>query len=58
MSAPRYGFSGNKSALPMKPCARCGRPMSWRKAWARNWESVLYCSEACRAKKSDKVKNA
>jgi hypothetical protein len=25
--------------------------MSWRKAWAKNWESVLYCSDACRAKK-------
>ena len=45
------GFKGNKSFLPSKPCAACGRPMSWRKAWAKNWDSVLYCSEACRRNK-------
>jgi hypothetical protein len=45
------GFKGNKASLPSKPCVTCGRPMSWRKAWARNWESVRYCSEACRRKK-------
>jgi hypothetical protein len=39
---------GNKAALPSKPCAACGRPMSWRKAWARTWEQVRYCSERCR----------
>jgi hypothetical protein len=22
--------------------------MTWRRAWARNWEQVLYCSDACR----------
>ncbi|MGN6388649.1 MAG: DUF2256 domain-containing protein [Burkholderiaceae bacterium] len=42
------GFRGNKAALPTKPCAVCGRPMSWRRKWARNWEAVKYCSEACR----------
>jgi hypothetical protein len=26
--------------------------MSWRKAWAKNWDSVLYCSDACRARKT------
>jgi hypothetical protein len=41
-------FKGNKQYLPSKPCAACGRTMTWRKAWARNWESVLYCSERCR----------
>jgi hypothetical protein len=30
----------------------CGRPMSWRRAWAKNWESVRYCSGACRKKKA------
>lgn len=44
----RPGFKGNKQALPSKPCAACGRPMSWRRAWARNWEQVRHCSEACR----------
>ncbi len=45
------GFKGNKAALPHKPCLTCGRPMSWRKAWAKNWEQVRYCSEACRRAK-------
>ena len=42
------GFKGNKAALPAKPCAACGRPMSWRKKWERTWEQVKYCSERCR----------
>ena len=42
------GFRGNKASLPTKPCVACGRPMSWRKAWAKNWDQVKYCSEACR----------
>jgi len=46
------GFKGNKQALPSKPCAVCGRAMSWRKAWAKNWDAVRYCSEACRRKKN------
>ena len=45
-------FKGNKQSLPSKLCAVCGRTMTWRKAWAKNWASVLYCSDACRAKKS------
>jgi hypothetical protein len=40
---------GQKARLPHKPCQRCGRPMSWRKAWARSWDEVKYCSERCRA---------
>jgi len=50
------GFKGNKAHLPSKPCAVCGRPMSWRKAWAKNWESVLYCSDACRKLKTPHAK--
>ena len=34
-----------------KTCSRCGRTMEWRKAWARNWDSVRYCSDACRRHK-------
>jgi hypothetical protein len=45
------GFKGNKQALPSKPCLACGRPMSWRRKWARNWAEVRYCSDACRQKK-------
>ncbi len=47
----KTGFKGNKSALPSKLCRVCGRPMTWRKAWAKNWLEVLYCSDACRASK-------
>ncbi|MBG6077288.1 DUF2256 domain-containing protein [Polaromonas sp. CG_9.11] len=50
-------FKGNKQSLPSKPCAVCGRTMTWRKAWAKNWASVLYCSDACRARKKEKLKN-
>ena len=45
-------FRGNKAALPSKLCAACGRPMSWRKRWAMNWDEVKYCSDACRRKKA------
>ena len=47
-------FKGNKQSLPSKLCAVCARTMTWRKAWAKNWDAVLYCSDACRAKKTDK----
>jgi hypothetical protein len=42
------GFKGNKSFLPSKPCASCGLPMTWRKRWAKTWDEVRYCSDACR----------
>ena len=48
---PQRDFKGNKAHLPSKPCAVCGRTMTWRKAWAKNWEQVRYCSDACRARK-------
>lgn len=44
-------FKGNKSTLPSKPCQACGRPMTWRKAWAKNWDEVKYCSDRCRRQK-------
>ena len=44
-------FKGNKQHLDSKPCAACGRPMSWRKSWASNWAQVRYCSAACRRRK-------
>ena len=44
-------FRGNKAALPSKPCVACGRPMSWRRRWARTWDEVKFCSDACRRAK-------
>lgn len=31
-----------------KICRSCGRTFAWRKKWARDWDSVRYCSDACR----------
>jgi hypothetical protein len=49
--ATARAFRGNKSALPSKPCVACGRPMSWRRRWARTWDEVKFCSDACRRAK-------
>ena len=48
-------FKGNKQYLPSKPCVTCGRVMTWRKAWAKNWDEVRYCSTACRKNKAGKA---
>jgi hypothetical protein len=40
-----------KNGFEPKTCQRCQRPFEWRKKWARDWESVKYCSDACRAGK-------
>lgn len=37
-----------KSQLPVKVCAHCTLPFTWRKKWERDWEQVKYCSERCR----------
>jgi hypothetical protein len=29
-------------------CTVCGRSISWRRKWARDWEAIKYCSDACR----------
>jgi hypothetical protein len=41
--------------LPTKTCATCGRTMTWRKAWAKNWDEVKFCSDRCRAHKPKKL---
>ena len=46
------GFRGNKSNLPSKTCLACGRTMTWRRHWARNWGEVKFCSNACRRGKA------
>ena len=38
-----------KGDLPTKTCTACGRPFTWRRKWARDWENVRYCSRRCRA---------
>ena len=46
----KNSFKGNKSFLPSKNCLACDKPMVWRKSWAKNWEMIKYCSDACRKK--------
>jgi hypothetical protein len=50
MPPERGAFRGNKSFLPSKPCLACGKPMTWRKRWAKNWEQVKFCSDRCRSR--------
>jgi len=52
MTPPATAFRGNRSSLPSKPCVACGRPMTWRKRWARTWDEVKFCSDACRRAKA------
>ena len=37
-----------KPNLPQKVCIACGRPFTWRRKWALNWDEVRTCSDACR----------
>nr|WP_245242998.1 DUF2256 domain-containing protein [Pararhodobacter sp. SW119] len=37
-----------KADLPRKLCAICGRPFTWRRKWARDWDAVRHCSDRCR----------
>jgi hypothetical protein len=43
------------SVLPSKPCAVCGRTITWRKKWERDWEQVRFCSDACRRRGGSKT---
>ncbi|WP_344735009.1 DUF2256 domain-containing protein [Nocardioides fonticola] len=50
MGRARGGTPGGRAGTPPdKICLTCGRPFSWRKKWERDWDSVKYCSQACRA---------
>jgi hypothetical protein len=41
----------SKSDLPVKICAACMRPFTWRKKWRRDWDQVKYCSDRCGGRK-------
>ncbi|WP_184514606.1 DUF2256 domain-containing protein [Muricoccus pecuniae] len=45
-----------KPNLPVKDCATCGRPFSWRRKWARDWDAVRHCSDACRTRRQGAAK--
>jgi hypothetical protein len=38
-------------APPEKTCGSCGRRITWRKAWADDWDAVRWCSDACRRRR-------
>jgi hypothetical protein len=38
-----------------KTCASCGRRIQWRAKWAKNWDDVRYCSDACRRRRLTSV---
>lgn len=43
------GRDRSAAAAPAeKTCAVCGRRIEWRAKWAKDWESVKFCSDACR----------
>jgi hypothetical protein len=42
------GRATTPSERDTKVCARCGRPFTWRRKWARDWDQVRYCSDRCR----------
>jgi hypothetical protein len=33
-----------------KTCHSCGRRITWRKKWERDWDQVRYCSQGCRTR--------
>ncbi|MEM7325255.1 MAG: DUF2256 and DUF3253 domain-containing protein [Actinomycetota bacterium] len=39
---------GITSETASKVCMTCGRAITWRRKWAKTWNSVRYCSERCR----------
>jgi hypothetical protein len=41
-----------------RTCASCGRRIEWRAAWARHWDNVRWCSDACRRRKVHPVDEA
>lgn len=46
------------SGLPTKPCVVCGRVITWRKKWERDWNSVRYCSDKCRRAKDSAARGS
>jgi len=38
----------SRAGAATKPCVVCGREITWRKKWERDWDDVKYCSKACR----------
>ena len=37
-----------KNGFEPRICERCGLKFEWRKKWAKDWETVKYCSKKCK----------
>lgn len=46
----KRGGADAAASVAEKTCASCGRRIEWRAKWSRDWHSVRYCSDACRAR--------
>jgi hypothetical protein len=55
-SAAASGASSGAS--DEKTCRSCGRRIEYRAKWAKNWDEVAYCSDACRKRKVRPVDHA
>jgi hypothetical protein len=42
------GRSQREAVGEARTCASCGRVMTWRRSWARDWDNVRWCSQRCR----------
>lgn len=47
--ARRQKAKASGGRAPVKWCAVCGRVISWRLKWRKDWDNVKYCSDKCRA---------
>lgn len=41
-----------------KICKTCGRTITWRKAWERDWDVIKFCSDACRGHQPGELDHA
>ncbi len=47
--AHRQRASDLERAVPAeRTCVSCGRRITWRASWAKDWAHVKYCSGSCR----------
>lgn len=42
------GGADAAASVDERTCASCGRRIEWRAKWARDWDAVRHCSDACR----------
>jgi hypothetical protein len=48
-NSPKKDDSIDLSKLQPKPCHCCGREITPRSKWKRNWDEIRFCSDQCRS---------